>query len=154
MTDVVYLTQEKHDEIVAELEHRKTGLRREIADKIGTAKDQGDLSENFEYQDAKEVQAENEGKIIHLEDMLSKAVIVEQEEGGDTVRMGATFTVEMPNGDKKEFQMVGAQEADPMAGKISNESPLGNAFLGAKKGDKMTIEIGTGSSDFTILDIK
>ena len=154
MTDVVYLTQDKHDEIVAELEHRKTTLRREIADKIGTAKDQGDLSENFEYQDAKEIQAENEGKIIHIEDMLSKAVIVEQEEGGDTVQMGTIFVVEMPTGDNKEFQMVGAQEADPMDGKISNESPLGNAFLGTKLGDSVDVELGTGTSTFKIIEIK
>lgn len=153
MTQPVYLSQEKFDALSKELEHRKTVTRKDIAEKIGIAKDQGDLSENFEYQTAKDWQAENESEIFKLDEMLHNAVIVESESGRDTVALGSTFSVRMPNGTERTFQLVGATESNPMEGKISNESPLGNAFLGAKVNETVNVAMPGGDVAYTIVSI-
>ena len=154
MSEVNYISQEGLDKLKQELEERKNVLRKEISERIGVAKEQGDLSENFEYQDAKDQQAENERKIANLEEMVHRAVVVEQKTGEDTVSLGVSFHAEGPGGMVKEFEIVGPSETDPMSGKISNESPLGQAFLGKKVGEVAEIETASGSVTYKITEIK
>ena len=135
-----------------ELEGRKKEMRREITEAILHAKEMGDLSENFEYQTAKEEQALNETRILELEDMLHDVVIVEDATGAKAIALGTTFLVET-EGKKKTFSLVGSNEADPLKGKISNESPIGLAFLGAKPGDKIKFQAPSGMIAYRILEI-
>ena len=147
------MSQSKLDDLRAELEKRKKITRREIADQISTAKDLGDLSENFEYQDAKEQQGLNEARIIQIGNMITDAVVVEESLGGDEINIGTTFVAKC-NGSEKTFTIVGSTEADPMSGKISNESPIGQAFLGRKPGEGVEIEVPSGVMSYTIITIK
>jgi transcription elongation factor GreA len=135
-----------------ELETRKTVTRREIADKIGAAKELGDLSENFEYQEAKEEQGSNEVRISELESMIKDAVIVEDQSGGDVITLGTTFDVEA-NGTRRTFQIVGSNESSPLQGKISNESPIGQAFVGHGVGDTVTVDVPSGIMMYKIVRI-
>src|SRR3989338_4584006 len=112
-----YLSKEGLDALSAELQQRKVTTRYEIADRIASAKELGDLSENFEYHEAKEQQAQNEMRIMDLERMIKDAVMVEQQSGGNTISLGTTFTVSA-NGKERTFEIVGSNEADPMTGKI------------------------------------
>ncbi|MDA0208023.1 MAG: transcription elongation factor GreA [bacterium] len=148
-----YISAEALEELKKELNHRKTNVRREIAADIQTAKEQGDLSENFEYQDAKERQAANEGEIIRLDDRISKAIIVEKQ-SGDRVKLGGSFTAKDAAGNTHRFEIVGGSEANPMEGKISHESPLGNAFLGAKEGDDVAFEAPSGTISYKVISIE
>ncbi len=135
-----------------ELQMRKTALRKEIAERISDAKELGDLSENFEYQQAKEDQGSNEVRIVEIEGMIKDAVVVEQQKGGDTIELGTTFIAEAV-GVKKTFQIVGSNESKPLEGKISNESPLGQAFMGRKLGEAVEVAVPSGSIVYKILDI-
>ena len=135
-----------------ELVKRTTISRKEIAEKISAAKELGDLSENFEYHEA-EQQGLNESRVAQLEEMIRDHVIVENSTGGDTVDLGTTFDVEV-NKIKKTFSMVGSSEADPIASKISNESPIGLAFMGHKVGDSIDITTPGGLVSYKILSIK
>ena len=143
MDDVTYISEEGLQKLKDELETRKTVTRKEITERIGAAKELGDLSENFEYHVAKDDQGQNEARIFQLEDMIRNAVLVKQKSGG-TIGLGSHFTVEA-NGMERTFQIVGAAEAEPMAGKISNDSPLGMAFLGKEKGDKVEVNVPSGT---------
>ena len=145
MPDTQYLSPEKFEELQTELNERKTKTRKLIAEQLEYAKQLGDLSENFEYHDAKDKQAENEGRIFELENLLKSAVIVEEEpSGGSMIRIGTTFAVERD--DKLlTFTIVGSNEANPIEGKISNESPMGKAFIGAKAGDTVGVETPSGA---------
>lgn len=154
MSDITYLSQEKLEELKQELKKRETEIRREISEKIGNAKDLGDLSENFEYQDAKDIQAENERRIVELQDMIHQAVIVEKRSGEEAIALGTTFTAELSNGTKKKFEIVGPTETDPMSGKISNESPLGQEFLGKKLGESVKISTASGEIEYKITEIE
>ena len=147
-----YLSQEKLVELKGELETRKKVTRREIAERISQAKELGDLAENFEYHEAKDAQGMNETRIQQLEGMILDVVIVEETSGGDKVQLGVSFEAEV-NGQKKTFQIVGANEAHPLEGKISNESPIGNAFLGAKVGENVKVEVPSGTVKYKILRI-
>jgi transcription elongation factor GreA len=149
--EVYYVTAEGLEGLAVELEERSKVTRKQIADDIGTAKDQGDLSENFEYQDAKERQAKNEARIIHLRDIMARAVVM-QKGGTDVISMGSTFIVKMGEMERT-FMLVGATESDPMAGRISHESPLGKAFLGKKPGDSVEIEVPSGTMTYEIVKI-
>ncbi|MBU0614061.1 transcription elongation factor GreA [Patescibacteria group bacterium] len=153
MNEVYYVSKEGIKVLEEELERRSGELRRSISDKIGVAKDQGDLSENFEYQDAKEEQAQNETRIIQIKDMLARAVVVEKQEGGDRIQLGSRFIVKLPNGSDGEFEIVGGTESDPMSGKISNESPLGNAFLGKMVGEIAEVQTPGGAMQYTVISI-
>lgn len=135
-----------------ELETRKGVTRREIADKIGAAKELGDLSENFEYQEAKEEQGANEVRIVELEAMIKDAVIVEDQKGGDTIVLGTTFDAEVGSA-KKTFQIVGSNEANPIDGKISNESPIGQAFIGRSVGEEVSVATPAGTVVYKIVRI-
>ncbi|MBI4592358.1 transcription elongation factor GreA [Candidatus Uhrbacteria bacterium] len=147
-----YLSKDAFEQLKQELEHRKKALRREIAEKILHAKEMGDLSENFEYQTAKEEQALNETRVIELEDMMHDIVIVQDATGAKEIALGTTFVVET-EGKKKTFSLVGSNEANPLEGKISNESPIGLAFLGAKPGDKVEFQTPLGAVLYRILEI-
>ena len=147
-----YLSADALERMKIELEGRKKEMRREIAEKILHAKEMGDLSENFEYQTAKEEQELNETRIVELEDMLHDVVLVEDTTGAEEIALGTTFLVET-EGKKKTFSMVGSNEANPLEGKISNESPIGLAFLGAKPGDKIEFQAPSGTIAYRILEI-
>ena len=153
MLSTHYVSAEGLQALKDELEHREKALRREIAEKIGTAKDQGDISENFEYQEAKEQQAQNESRIIVLREMISRAVVTEKSADTSSIGMGSTFVVSTDSGDEKIFSLVGSTEANPMEGKISNDSPLGRNFLGKSVGDKVEITIPAGTITYTINSI-
>lgn len=135
-----------------ELQNRIKVQRPDIAQKISDAKEMGDLSENFAYHEAKEQQAQNETRIVQLQEMIVDAVVVEERSGGK-IGLGSTFVAEV-NGVKKTFEIVGANEADPMSGKISNVSPLGSTFMGASEGDSVDITLPNGTSTYKILEVK
>jgi len=143
------------EDLKAELVKRKTVVRPEIAQKIGSAKELGDLSENFEYHEAKDQQGLNESRIMDLEEMIRSAVIVHDKSGsGDlSVSLGCTFVAEK-DGTKRTLQIVGSSEANPLEGKISNEAPMGQAFLGRAVGDIVEIEMPAGKIAYKILEIK
>lgn len=148
-----YLTPEKKTELENELNHLKTVRRKEIADALEYAKSLGDLSENAEYHQAREDQANSEDRIIHLEQILKNAVIMNKHTSG-VVEVGTTVTV-VKKGEKEERQytIVGSEEADSFGGKISNESPLGSALLGKKKGDEASFTSPKGHMVYTIKSI-
>ena len=142
------LTQEGYDKIVAELEELVSVKRSEVAERIKEAISYGDISENAEYDSAKNEQAELEERIYELEEMLRKAKIVQDDDvKGDRVNIGLKVTVkDTDTGEKEEFHIVGATESDPFNGKISTESPVGKALIGKKKGDQATVEIKIGEN--------
>jgi len=147
-----YISQEGLEEHKQELEELKT-KRQEIAKRLEEAKSLGDLSENQEYIAAKEAQAFNEGKIIELEQLLRDAVIIDKSRRPSVVQVGCLVEVKT-NGKSKAFTIVGSEEADPVNNKISNESPLGKAFLGHKEGDTITVEAPAGRVNYKITDIR
>lgn len=150
-----YVSKERLDRIKIELEELKTVKRKEVASKIHEAQEMGDLSENAAYIDAKEEQAFLEGKILELDNMILNAIIIEEEETSDRdkiVRVGSKIKVK--NDREHEFTIVGFDEADPAAGKISNESPLGQAFLGRKVKDEIEVTIPKGMIKYKIISIE
>lgn len=148
-----YLTKASLESLQVELEQLKNVKIPEIANKIDEAKQQGDLSENAEYHSAKEDMAWAQGRLMELENLLSNAVIIGSETKGEGVSVGQTVVIEI--GDKtKEYTIVGPQEADPFAGRISNESPLGQAFLGRSKGDEVEVQTPAGKQIYKIINIK
>lgn len=146
-----YVSAEGLEKMKQEFEDRKQRVRGEIAEKISAAKELGDLSENFEYQEAKEQQGQNESRIMDLEAMIKDSSLVEQQRGG-TINLGSHFTVET-NGAKRQFEIVGSSEADPLTGKISNESPLGQAFIGRGEGEVAEVKVPSGTMSYKILSI-
>lgn len=148
-----FVSQQGLEDLKKELKWRKNILRSEIAQKIGSAKELGDLSENFEYHEAKEQQAQNESRIMELEEMIINAEIVHDKSGDSIISLGCTFVAEK-DGVKKIFQMVGSSEANPLEGKISNESPIGQAFLGQAIGEIVEIFMPVGKMVYKIIEIK
>ncbi len=149
-----YLTPEGKQKLEEELEDLKTNKRRELAERLNFAIKQGDLSENADYIAAKEDQAFLEGRIRTIEGMLRHVTIIEEQTGG-AVRIGSCVTVaEVGFDDPETFNMVGAVEADPTKGKISNESPLGKALLGKQVGDEVEIDAPGGRIRFKIVAIE
>lgn len=146
-----YLTLEKKNLLEEELKTLQTVRRKEIADALEYAKSLGDLSENAEYHQAREDQANCEDRITHIEQILKSAVIMETHETG-IVSVGSTVTI-TKKGDKQEktYAIVGSEEADSISGKISNESPLGQALLGKKKGDKVIVHAPKGQIEYTVV---
>ncbi len=149
--NTVFITKEGYDKLKKELDELKNVRRKEVAERIEIAKDMGDLSENAEYHEAKDEQGFIEGRIAELEVMLPNAVIIEHNQDG-CVGVGNTVRVSA-NGKEKEYTIVGASEADPLAGRISNESPLGKAFLGKCKGDTVEVSVPSGKMIYTILSV-
>lgn len=153
-TNVQYLSKEKIDELRAELNDLKTRKRKEITESLEFAKSLGDLSENAEYQEAREIQANVEQRIADLEAILKDAVIVSADNKG-IVGMGSIVVVKTePGKETKEFQVVGSEETDILAGKISNLSPLGMALVGKKSGSVVTVNTPKGSVQYKITAIK
>lgn len=152
--DNQYFSKEGLEKLKEEYEHRTGQLRVEIAARIKEAKEQGDLSENAEYAEAKETQSLNEGRIEELKAILDNAVIISSHgNNGGVVRVGSRLKVQSGK-DVREFIIVGAVEADPANGKISNESPLGAAFLGHEKGAKVSVTTPKGPAEYKILEVK
>lgn len=150
----VLLTYEGIKTLEGELENLKTVRRNDVAEKLKEARAQGDLSENAEYDAAKEEQAEIEVRIVELENMLKNAIVIENEEKVEVVKPGYrvklydyTFEEEI------EYLIVGSTEADPVNGKISNESPVGMALLNHKIGDEIEVDTTDGVDKYRILDI-
>ena len=133
----IYLSPEKKRDLEEELHHLRTVRRAEVAEAIRSAKEEGDLRENSAYDEAKLAQGFVEGRIQLLEAQLRDAVLIEKDGKSSVITLGSEVTVEV-DGDKETYTIVGSVEADPIAGKISNESPIGEALLGRKKGDKVT----------------
>lgn len=152
----VILTYEGVKKIEEELEYLKTVKRKEVSQKIKTAISFGDLSENSEYDEAKNEQAFVEGRIATLENMLKNAKIIDEDEiNTEVVSIGSTVKVkDLKYGDELEFTIVGSAEADPSKMKISNEAPIGRGLLGKKVGDKVEIQVPDGVESFEILEIK
>jgi transcription elongation factor GreA len=148
-----YLTQKKLTELKAELEQYRTARRMEVADRLKRAKELGDLSENSEYMEARDEQQFVETHISELEDIIKNAQIITMTHGTKTIQIGTTFHCERA-GKKFKFTIVGADEAKPEAGLISNESPLGKAFLGKKLSDVVTIKTPAGEAKYTITTIE
>ena len=136
-----------------ELEERVSILRPEIANRIKEAKELGDLSENAEYDAAKDAQASNEGRIEEIKSILENAVIITNTDSSGVISVGSSVKVESKNG-TQTFVIVGAAESDPGTGFISNESPLGAAFIGHKKDDKIEVKTPKGTAEYKILEVK
>lgn len=147
-----YISPEGLGKLKRELEELKTVERREIALRLEAAKALGDLSENAEYQEAKEAQSLNELKIQELEEILREAVVIQKPTNFATVQIGSTIEVYSEHG-REVFTIVGSEEADPISGKISNESPMGRAFLGLAAGDTASIKTPSGSHAYRIKKI-
>ncbi|MDO4177348.1 MAG: transcription elongation factor GreA [Bacillota bacterium] len=156
MNEEMLLTQEGYDKIVAEHEELVSVKRAEVAARIKEAISYGDISENAEYDSAKNEQAELEERIHELEEIMRKAKIVQEEDmKGDTVNIGLKVTVkDLDTGDKEVFSIVGATESDPFNGKISTESSVGKALIGKKKNETVAIEVPDGIINYKIMKIE
>lgn len=149
--DKYYVTQKRLDELKQELEVFRTERRKVVADRLREAKDLGDLSENTAYDEARAEQERVEMRIVELEEMIKHAVVITHT-ASDTVIIGSIVTVK--KGAKSvKYEIVGSEEADPATGKISNESPLGRAFLGGKAGEKVTVVTPAGPMHYQIVGI-
>lgn len=150
------MTYEGVKKLEEELEYLKTVKRKEITEKIKVALGYGDLSENSEYDEAKNDQAFTEGRILQLENMLKNAIVVDESElPNDVVSVGTIVKVKDYDFDEEvEYSIVGSAEADPMNFKISNESPVGSALLGKKVGDVVEVAVPSGVSKFEVLEIR
>ncbi len=151
-TKPTYLSRDGADKLRAELEELTNTRRTEIAQRIHDAKEHGDLSENAEYEDAKNEQAFVEGRIQTLQALIKNATIIEENHSTDHVQIGSTVTVDSPDGEER-FTIVGSAEAKPAEGRISNESPVGRALLGKKKGEKIVVKVPAGDFTYKITSI-
>lgn len=149
---IAYLSQDGLEKIKAELVHLKTVRRRELAERIAAAKALGDLSENAEYHEAKDDLGFVEGRIMEIEDMLKNVSVIDEGATNDIIRIGTSVTVQVGSA-TKTYKIVGSNEANPMSGLISNESPLGSAFLGARAGETVTVETPAGKMSYKILSV-
>ena len=140
------ITQEGLERLREELEHLTTTKRREVAERIKEAREFGDIMENSEYDDAKNEQALLEQRIVQLEDRLRRATVVDENHvGTDVVGVGVLVHVkDQKSGDSKKFHIVGSAEANPTENKLSNESPIGSALVGHKRGEVVTVEVPRG----------
>ena len=150
-TKPVYLTAEGLAKLEAELQHLITNERPRVAARIHDAKQDGDISENAEYEDAKQEQSFLEGRIATLEGQLKNAQVIAGN-NGDKVGIGSKVKIKGEEGEET-FTIVGSAEAAPREGRISNESPVGQALMNKKKGDKVTVQSPGGASDYTVIAI-
>ena len=150
------MTQEGKQKLENELEQLKTVRRKEVVERIKIARSFGDLSENSEYDAAKDEQAFVEGRITQLENMIRNAVIIKDNgEVSTVVTLGKTVTFkELPNGDEEAYTIVGSAEADPFEGRISNDSPIAKSLLGKQIGEKVTIQTPGGEMQVEIVSVK
>lgn len=150
------LRAERLEELKNELTYLKTVREKEVADQIKEARSFGDLSENSEYDEAKSEQGKLYSRIAEIENILANYVVIEEtEEDHDTVRLGSTITVlDKEFGEQETYQVVGSQEADPMNGRISEESPFGKALLGKATGEDVVVEAPAGVIHYQIVEIR
>lgn len=154
MPQPVYLTPEGEAKLKAELEELKGPRREELSQRLRSAIQMGDLSENADYHKAKEDQGFLEGRIQEIESILRNALIIEKTEGLDSVFIGAHVTIQEGSEEPETYHLVGPAEADPRKGKISHESPIGKALLDKKVGDLAEAETPGGKLKFKILKIE
>jgi transcription elongation factor GreA len=152
--DAVYITKEGLAKLKDERERRETVTRVEIAQRLNEAIKMGDLKENADYHAAKEDQGLNEGRVRELIDLIGRSRIIEQA-GSDIVGLGCTVTFAEVgvDGEDETYQIVGAQEANPAEGRISNDSPIGRSLMGAKKGQTVTAKTPNGEIQFKVLKV-
>jgi len=148
-----YLSQEKYDALKQELNQLKTEERKKVAESLEYAKSLGDLSENAEYHEARDKQADLEDRITELEETLKYSQIVTAHHSS-LVEVGVTVTTKRSDGREEKFSIVGAEETDMLAGKISHESPLGSALLGHKVGDTVSVITPKGETKYKIVNIQ
>ena len=153
MNDKEYLTQEKFDEFKKELSQLKNVRRKEVAESLEYSKALGDLAENAEYHEARDMQATIEDRIAKLEELLKNAVIVSAHGVTGTVGIGSTVKVEK-DGKSLSYTIVGSEEADVTTNKISVRSPFGQAILGKKVGEKFSFTAPSGELSYTVADVK
>lgn len=153
MDKINYVSAEGLVKLKEELHMLKTVRRREVASRIEVAKALGDLSENAEYHEAKDEMALLEGRIMEIQEMLKNIQVIEEETGTmGVVRVGSGVKV-FVNNKERQFTIVGSSEADPLTGKISNESPIGSALLGTKAGDTVTVTSPAGKTEYRVLEV-
>ena len=149
----VYVSAEGLRKLEEELEHLRTVRRKEVADRIHSAMEFGDYSENSELEDAKNEQAFLEGRIMTLEQMVKNAAVIDQDGHHETVELGSHIVVEA-DGEKSQYTIVGSTEANPAEGRISNESPVGRALLGHRAGDVVRAVVPVGVIEMKILAVR
>lgn len=153
MSKEIYLTQEGLEEIKKELEYLKTEKRPEVIEALKEARALGDLSENAEYDAARAEQGQVESRIVELEKMIEKAIVIKEENNGK-VSIGTTVKIEyLVDSEIETYTIVGTNEADPFENRISNESPLAQAIIGLKKGEKATVLCEAGNYEVKVIDI-
>ncbi len=149
-----YLSKEKFEELSKELDHLKSVRRKEIAEQLEFAKGLGDLSENAEYHEARQNQAETEERVAKIEQMIKNVVITEKHKGG-IVGIGSTVTIlRVGDKDSRKYQIVGSEESNTKEGKISNKSPLGEALMGKSKEDKVSYETPVGVVSCSVVNVE
>ena len=148
-----YITKEGLNKLKEELDFLKNTKRKEIAERISDAKELGDLSENAEYTEAKEEQSFVENRVLELESIVRNVNLIKKDKKASQVEMGSTIEVENQEGKSFSYTLVGSNEADPSQGSISNESPIGQAFLGKKVGEEAEVEAPSGNIVFKVLKI-
>lgn len=148
-----YFSPEGLEKLKKELEERREQIRAEITRKILAARELGDFSENAEYVEAKEMQSFNEGRIAELEEMIRSAVLIEPHQKLEAIVVGSTVKVKSGQHGEQKFTIVGAAESNPSHGFISNESPLGTAFLGRKKNEEIEVKTPSGMVKYKIIEI-
>ena len=153
MTNEIYLTKERLDELKNELHELKTKRRQEVAERLKRAKELGDLSENSEYFEAREEQADIENRIFELEETVKRASIIKKSAGGGTIKIGSTV-IAKKDGKEIKYSIVGYNEARPEEGRVSNESPIGKAFLGKSAGESATVETPKGKIIYKITAVE
>ncbi|MCH1627396.1 transcription elongation factor GreA [Fredinandcohnia quinoae] len=148
------MTEAGKQKLEQELEQLKTVKRKEVVERIKIARSFGDLSENSEYDSAKEEQAFVEGRITTIENMIRNAKIIEEDADSGTVSLGKSVTFkELPDGEEESYTIVGSAEADPFEGKISNDSPIAKSLIGKQVGDKVTVQTPGGEMFVEIVKI-
>jgi transcription elongation factor GreA len=151
-SEATYLTLEGQKKLEEELNHLLTVKRAEVAERLHQAVEDGELLENAEYESAKNEQAFIEGRIMQLEKMLFNAIVIEHQAGG-VVQLGSRVLIQTTGSEPEEYFVVGAAEADPLEGRISNESPLGIALIGKKPGEAIRVSAPAGQLEFQILEV-
>jgi transcription elongation factor GreA len=153
--DKIYLTQQGYDNLKKEVEFLKTKKRQQLSQEIGKARAMGDISENAEYDAAKEAQGLNEKKISEIEDKLARAQIIDESRmSADEVLVGATVKIrDLETGEEEKYTLVSEAEADFSSNKISTSSPVGKALIGHKKGDTIDIDVPAGVLKYKIIEI-
>jgi len=149
-----FLTREGYDKLQEELEFLRTVRRQEIANRLHEAMEGGELIENAEYEDAKNEQAFVEGRIKELEILLATARVIADEEKHENIQVGTKVTIKEKGSDSETYIIVGAAEANPRGGRISNESPLGKALMNHRSGEVVKVEAPGGSFEVHILKVE